>query len=174
LSPATHAATRPSRRGSSMLEFMLLGVPVIFMTLAAFDASLAMWRYHTMAEVVQVGARYISSHGLGCTQSGNSCTVTVGNIISVITQNGLGLDTGKLNVTLISANANIPCNPVSSCTSNTTVFPQTGDNSPGSDIQVSATYPIDNPIVMFWPGTTSMPTTGVLTLGATSTQRIVF
>jgi hypothetical protein len=156
-----------------MLEFALLGVPIVFITLSAFEASLAMWRYHTMAEVVQVGARYITAHGLGCA-SPNTCQITVGNIVSVITTSGVGLDTSKLSVTLTSANASVPCSPVSSCSSNSTIFPQTGDNSPGMDIQVSATYPIDNPIAMVWPGTHSVPMTGVLTLGATSTQRMVF
>jgi len=158
-----------------MLEFVLMGVPIIFLTLSVFEASLMMWQYHTMAEAVQIVGQYITAHGIDCTQNGNTCSITVGNIASYVEQTGVGLDPSKLNITLASQNSTVPCNPVNTCTGNNTVFPPSAnaDNAVGADVTVKATYSMNNPITMFWPGRTTTAT-GVLTLGATSTQRILF
>lgn len=156
-----------------MLEFALLGVVVIFLTMSVFEGSLMMWQYHTLAEAVQVGARYISAHGVDCTENGNSCTITVGNVASYIAQQAVGLNPAVLNVTLTSASGSVPCDPLNSCNTSTTVFPPSSDNAVGSNVKVTATYTMNNPIVMFWPGV-STKSIGSLTLGATSTQRIMF
>ena len=163
-----------SRRGSLLLEFILMGVPVLFLTISVFEASLMMWQYHTMAEAVQIVAQYVTAHGYNCS-NGNSCAITIGNIASYIEQTGVGLDPSKLNVTIASANSSTACRPVNTCTSSSTQFPPAtnGDYNVGNDITVSATYTMNNPITMFWPSKVST-STGVLTLGATSTQRIVF
>lgn len=164
---------KDKRRGSQLIEFTLLGVPIMFLSLGAVEVSLVMWDYHTTAEAVQVSARYISMHGSTCTQNGNSCTITVGNIVSYMESNEVGLDPSKLDVTLTSTSSSVPCNPLNSCASSTSTFPPTSDSAPGNDVQVTATYAMNNPLVLFWPGAANKAMKA-LTLGATSTQRIVF
>jgi Flp pilus assembly protein TadG len=170
---------RNNRRGTMMMEFMLLGIPIVFLTLSVFEVSLMMWQYVTMDQTVQSGTQYISVHGTNCTLNGNNCTITVGNIASYIEGVDVGLDDSKLNITLYSGppgatpTTTVTCNPVTTCTGNSTTFPPLTDNAVGNDVRVQATYAMNNPIVMFWPSQTSV-STGVTTLGATSTQRIVF
>jgi Flp pilus assembly protein TadG len=162
-----------SRRGSAALEFTLTGIPLIFLTLAILESSLAMWQFHTLAWVAEAGARYISVHGRGCTQNGNACTVTVGNIASVIAGQGLALDPGKLKVTLYSQSTSVTCNPLNSCNNNSAQFPSSADNGPNLDVKVVATYPVSNPIPMYWFGSAGS-SGGIFNLSATSRQRIVF
>jgi Flp pilus assembly protein TadG len=173
LSPINALSRDIGQRGSATLEAGLLGVAIIFLMLSAFEGSIIMWQYHTMAEAVQVSARYAAAHGLGCTQNGNTCSITVGQIASYIQSTGVGLDPAKLNVTLVSTNSTVTCSPLNTCTSNGTVFPPSGDNSPGADVKVTATYLMSNPLVMFSPGAGASKI-GKVTLGATSTQRILF
>lgn len=151
-----------------------MGIPVIFLTISVFEASLMMWQYHTMAEAVQIVAQYITAHGYNCS-NGNSCAITIGTIAGYIEQTGVGLDPSRLNVTISSANSSTSCAPVNTCTSSSVQFPPAanGDYNVGNDITVTATYSMHNPITMFWPSRAS-DSVGVLTLGATSTQRIVF
>ena len=162
------------RRGSMMLEFVLLVVTVIFLMLSVFEGSLLMWQYHTMAEAVQEGARYISAHGVNCTLNGNTCSVSVGTIATYIGNQAVGLDTTRLNITLNSSGSTVSCAPLSSCNANAAIFPPSAYNAVGSSVQVVAAYPMNNPIVLFWPGAASITMGSPLTLGATSTQRIMF
>jgi Flp pilus assembly protein TadG len=37
-----------TRRGSSILEFVLVGIPIIFVLISLFEISRGMWTYHTM------------------------------------------------------------------------------------------------------------------------------
>lgn len=161
------------QRGSMLLEFVLTGIPVIFLTISIFEVSMTMWLYHTMAETVQTAGRYIVTHGQSCTQNGNSCSITVANIATSMESTGVGLDPSKLNVSLIGAANTVTCNPLNTCTSSSTVFPEGSDGAAGNNIQVTASYPMANPFVMFWPGAASV-SSGNITLAANSIQRIMF
>ena len=156
-----------------LLEFVLTGIPALFLTLSVFEVSMTMWEYHTMAESVQIAARYCVTHGESCSQNGNSCSITVANIVTTIEGAGVALDPSKLNVSLIGANNTVTCDPLNSCASNSTVFPEGTDGAVGNNIQVTATYPVKNPFVMFWPGAANVAASDI-TLGANSTQRIMF
>lgn len=161
------------RRGSVMLEFALMGVPTIFLTISVAEASLAMWQYHTLEECATAGARYVITHGSDCA---GSCTITVGDIITKIVTTGVGLDSTKLSVKLVSAStspAGTTYNPASSYLSSTTAFPPSSDAAVGDDITVTVTYTVSNPLLMVWPGGGTISGSNT-TLGATSRQRIVF
>lgn len=156
-----------------LIEFVLTGIPTIFLTLSVFEVSMTMWQYHTMAETVQVAARYAVLHGESCTENGNSCSITVGNIATSMESTGVGLDPSKLNVSLIGASNTVTCNPLNTCTSSSTVFPEGSDGAVGNNVQITASYPIKNPFAMFWPGAASVASSD-FTLAANSTQRIMF
>lgn len=161
------------RSGNAMIEFVIVGLPVVFLTLSIIEASLAMWNYHTMSYAVELAARYASLHGRGCTQNGNNCAITVGNVATTIANQALGLDPSKLDVTLRTYSTTTTCNPLNTCLSNSTQFPSATDNGVNLDVTISATYPISSPMPFFWFG--SAPSTiGNMTLGASSRQRIVF
>lgn len=162
------------KRGSSLVEFTLVGIPLIFLITSLCSASLNMWQYHNLAYTVDLTTRYIASHGNVCTQSGNSCATTLGSIYTVMSKSGMALDPGKLNVTLTSASgSNTTCQPLSNCAGSSTQWPSSTDNAIGNDVKVFATYKLVNPIIMLWPDGNKVQA-GQFTVGATARQRITF
>jgi Flp pilus assembly protein TadG len=107
-------SSRRNQTGRSLIEFTLVGIPLILILISVIDMSIAMWDYHTLAYAVREGARYASTKGQGCTYSGNTCGITVANVAQQIASAGLGLVPGQLKVTLTSSAGSVTCNPVSS------------------------------------------------------------
>jgi hypothetical protein len=164
------------QRGSAMVEFTMAGIALIFLTICTFHLSLAMWNYHTLTTAVHETTRYAAVKGVDCTQSGNSCSVTVGNLATMVSQLGLGLQAPTLNMTLTTdSGAQTSCNPVSTCLSNATVWPPAtnGDNNVGRKITISATYQYKSPMLFFWPGN-AVQRFDTVNLPAASTQTILF
>jgi Flp pilus assembly protein TadG len=162
------------KRGFALIEFTMIAVPVIFLTISVIEASLAMWQYHTMMYAVELAGRYVVTHGRGCTQNGNTCSLTTGNVANLIAAQAPALDSSKLSVTLTTSSGTVTtCSPVNTCFSNTTQFPSATDNGVNLDVIIGATYPISNPMPFFWPGSPAS-STGTFTLGASSRQRILF
>ena len=71
---------RGERGGSTLMEFVLVGIPIIFVLISTFEIARGMWAYQTLAYSVKRGLRYAIVHGWNCGQSGNTCNVTVGQI----------------------------------------------------------------------------------------------
>jgi Flp pilus assembly protein TadG len=165
--------TTTKRRGFALVEFTLVGIPLMFLTISIIEASIAMWQYHSMMYANEVVARYAAMHGKGCTQNGNTCTITVGTLAKMIANQAPSLDTSKLDVTLYSNSGNTPCAPITACYSSNTQFPSNTDNAVGNDVKFVASYPIYNPMPLMWPGA-GQTAGGDFTLGSTTRQRIVF
>src|SRR4051812_48750380 len=110
------------RRGASLIEFTLVGIPVIFVTAGIINASIAMWQFSNMAYAIQVADSYVVVHGRGCTQNGNSCSLTVGDVTSMIAAQAPSLETSHLKITLTTHSATLVCEPVSTCLTSTTQF----------------------------------------------------
>ena len=162
------------RRGTVLAEFMLMGIPLMFMVLGVFEVSILMWRYITMAQTAQQAALYVSVHGNTCTQNGNTCTITVANIASYIEKVAVGLPPSNLNITLACTGCtSVSCAPLNSCNGNSDTFPPLSYNAIGNNVTVTAAYAMTNPLYMFWNGKNKVAIQD-LTLGATSTQRIVY
>lgn len=152
----------------------MIAIPVIFLTLSTIEASLAMWQFHTMQYAIELVDRYVTTHGRGCTQNGNACSLTVGNVASMIVSQARALDPAKLNITLTTHSSTTTCAPVNTCLTSTTQFPNATDNGVNLDVTIAATYPISAPMPMVWPGAGSTSSVGTFTLGATTRQRILF
>src|SRR5579863_2967272 len=114
---------RKSRKGAAFLEFALAGIPSIFMVTSVLEIGRGMWNYQALARAVNQGARLASVRGAGCSSNGNSCTVTVGAITTLIANAAIGVPQSQMIVTLVTASgATTTCNPISSCTSSSTVW----------------------------------------------------
>jgi len=169
------------RRGNALLEFTLVGIPLIFVLISVFEISRGMWLYHTLAHAVKEGTRFAVVHGRSCEVEPNSCTVTVRDIAGRIRADGVGLLPQELNVTL-SSESNSPlsvvdCRPLTTCLEGFTAaqqWPQYPSNQPGMDLTVTATYPFRSAIAMFWPGAGPGMNFGVFTFPARSTETIQF
>ncbi len=165
---------RNSRKGNSLIEFTLVGVPLIFLAISITSAGLNMWQFHNLAYTVDLTTRYVASHGNVCTQTGNSCYTTLGSIYSVMSKTGMALDPSKVNVTLTSASgANTTCQPLTNCSGSSTQWPSSTDNAIGNDVKITATYKLINPIIMFFPDG-NKTASGQFTVAATARQRILF
>jgi len=42
-----------TRRGSALLEFTLVGIPMIFISTSVMSASLDMWQFHNLASMAR-------------------------------------------------------------------------------------------------------------------------
>ena len=163
------------RRGSTLVEFTMLGIPVIFLFTSVMTASVDMWQFFTLSYAVAQTARAAALHGISCTQNSNACQITRANLATFFQSEAIALDTASTTMVLNDGSGAITCNPVTSCPSSSLVFPSSGHNSVGTNsVTVSATYALTNPIFMFWPGSTGGVASHSFTVGATSTQQILF
>ena len=164
-----------TRRGSTLIEFTLTGIPVIFIGIAVCECALAMYEYVSMDNAVTIAARYASAHGVGCTQNGNSCKLTMATIATVIANYTPIMSTSSVTVKFTDNSGSTTCT-LSTCETYTaTYFPSTSSsaNAVGNPITISLTHTIRNPMPMFWPPSADAVDTGY-PVGATSTQVILF
>jgi Flp pilus assembly protein TadG len=180
-----------SERGSALIEFLFAGIPLMLLLLIIFEMGLALWSYHTLATALEEGATYASTKGQGCTYTGNSCRVSVSQIVQDILSAGVGIDPNKLGLTFHSSvsayYSDINCNPASSCLTGTytsTLWPPGrvtsgtisvyGDMPNLSYVDITGTYPSPTPIIgLFWPFHT-LAGIGTLQFSAESRQVVQF
>jgi len=166
--------TRRSRRGNSMLEFVLCGIPMIFVFLSIVEVARGMWTYHTLAYAVREGVRYATTHGVGCA-SPNTCQVTIGTITGVIKAAGVGLDPNAVTLTFTPANGSASSDTMTNQASSTTTWPPAGSNAPGQSVKISAMYPFRTFLAIFWTGAgRPLNDSGVFYLPASSTEPVQF
>ena len=172
------------RRGQSLLEFTLVGIPIMFVLLSIFEISRGMWVYHTLAYSVRTGVRYAIVHGVNCVSNppsvNNNCAKTITNIAQVIQDAGVGLDTGDsktlltftdgagIQTTCFLGGATNPCSGKA-----TTWPPGPGGNSVGQRIQIDIVTPFRSAIALFWPGAHTV-SFGVFNFPASSSDVIQF
>lgn len=156
-----------------MLEFTLVAVPLIFILVSIVELSRGMWLYSTLAFSVRTGTRYAVVHGANCASASSSCPVTLGALAQVIQSGATGLPATQLNITLATANTSKSCAPLSTCLTDSSTWPPTSDNTVGTDVTISGTYPFHSALAMFWPGSGKVNFSTV-NLAATSQEEIVF
>lgn len=166
-----------------MLEFTLVGIPLMFVLVSIFEISRGMWMYHTLAYAVKEGVRYAIVHGENCTKNGNACPASMSTIAQKIQDAGVGIQTGK-SETLLTFKSGGVGNPPSfsttqtcylgdTCSANVAAWPAFGPNQVGQAIEIDITTPFRSAIALFWPGARQVHF-GAFTLGASSTERIQF
>jgi hypothetical protein len=159
-----------------MVEFVLTAIPILFVSISLVWMGVGVWEYHTLAEAVNETARFAALHGADC--AGQSCSTTVEQIANTLAGRAIGIPAGNMNVTLTSAAQNYTCNPLSSCQSNSSVWPSLAGNTAysagtGTNISIKATFQFTSAISMWVPAYGKMQFAG-LTLGANSTQPVLY
>ena len=162
-----------------MIEFTLVGIPMIYLLISVFEISRAMWNYHTMAHAIKEGTRYGTVHGFDCSSDPqNSCQITVGQVGQRIQSAGLGLDPSQLSLTFTSAGTPITCKlddqTPSACVANATPWPVAGADAPGKSVAISGSLPFQSALAMFWPGAGPGVTFPVFNFTAGSSDIIQF
>jgi hypothetical protein len=141
--------------------------------MSVVSGGIDMWQFFTLSYATAQTARFASLHGATCSANSNTCTITRAAVATYFESQALALSTSSTVMRITDGSGTVTCNPVTSCPSATSQFPAASHNAVGSNITVSATYPLSNPIFMFWPGAGEVnPAT--FTVGATSTQEILF
>lgn len=110
--------SRRLRRGSSMVEFSLVFIVLLTLVLGIFEIGRTIWNYNTLSYAVRQGTRYASVHS---DMGDSNYSVTPNPIDNVVFTNAPGLDPDLLTVTKT----------------------WTPDNSPGSSVEITVSYPID-------------------------------
>src|SRR5262249_14968837 len=131
--PGQHPMTSTQnrrRRGTALMEFTLVAIPLIFLVISIFEIARGMWIYHTIAYAVQQGARFSIVHGEVCTKTSPACIVSVGAVARVIRANAVGLDPAQFGIVLRSQNSTETCLPLNSCLENGGNWPPAGDGHP--------------------------------------------
>lgn len=165
-----------SRRGSSMVEFVLTAIPLLFVSISLVWMAMGVWEYHTLVQAVSETARFAALHGADC--AGQSCSTTVEQIANTLAGKSVGIPAGNMNVTLTSSAQNYTCNPLSNCQSNSSVWPSLAGNTAygagtGTNISIKATIQFTSPISLWVPKYGKTQFAGV-TLGANSTQPVLY
>ena len=95
--------TRNRERGNTMLEFVLVGIPMIFLIISTVEIARGMWQYHTLAHAVRQAARFAIVKGQNCATAPNRCTVTIARVAQEIRNAGVGLNPGSFTIITFKA-----------------------------------------------------------------------
>jgi Flp pilus assembly protein TadG len=158
---------RRRTRGEALIEFTIIGIPLIFIWISLGEMARGMWQYHTLQYATKMANAYAATHGATC-GTPNSCSVNVSDVVGVFQQNAIGIPMDKVSLTLTSAtSANaVTCNQVSTCSSNgswSTTWPPSasGDNAVGKSVSIKTIYKFNSALAVFWPGSGSPWSFGV-------------
>ena len=179
---------RINKSGNAMIEFTLVGIPLIFVLLATFELARGMWLYATVAHAVRAGARYAAVHGKDCSTLPNQCAVTVADVAGVIRDAGVGLDPMDLRLAMIATSPNtvpvVTLKPLSMLLVDASVFPSGTASVAGNDVFISGVFYFRTALTALFPPPITPPPppapmgggsdAGVIPLAATSRERIEF
>jgi hypothetical protein len=169
--------SRTRRRGSSLIEFTFVGIPLICILITTFELSRGMWAYETLAYAVKSGVRYAIVHGQNCSKSPNTCTVTVGQIAGKIRSTGVGLPPDLVTLRFRDAAGTDTTCSLTDCIANynSSAWPPSSANAPGQDVRISGAFEFRSAMLMFWPGAgRPVGTPGVFRLTADSREGIQY
>jgi hypothetical protein len=182
---------RKTHRGSTLLEFTLIGIPLVFVLISIFEIARGMWVYTTLAHAVKEGNRYVIVHANNCGNPPNSCWQfgRIRHAATVIRDAGVGLiPTDLQNVQFISSTRTVTCPTLQACINagalGDTFFPSAGPAGPGvtqdvggntgAIVEVRGLYPFRSAIALFWPGAGPGMNFGTFLLPASSRERIQY
>ncbi len=185
------------RAGSAMIEFTLVGIPLIFILISVFELARGMWQYHTAAHAFREGTRFAIVHGNDCNIYPSNCAVTIRDISARIRDAALGLlPTDLENVTFDAysgsnstaiATRHFVCPTLADClqggsAGDTTYWPAGAPGTPEvaggyrhiNRIEISGEFPFRSAIAMFWPGAGRPSSFGVFRFPASSKEAVQF
>ena len=156
-------------RGSAMIEFTLIGIPLMFTLMSIFEIARGMWYYETLNHTVKETARYLIVRGQNCIEAG--CGASYTNIQTFMQNASVGLNPDEVTVTLMdSTNTGTPT-LLSNLGGGAGTFPANPTAGVGQLVTVRGQYPFRTALSMFWPGAGYTPF-GPITFTAVARERI--
>ena len=169
---------RPGCSGNAMVEFTLVGIPLIFILISTFEMGRGMWLYHTLAYAAKEGTRFAIVKGDDCSTGSNSCAVKVEQVAKKIQYAAMGLDPSLMQVRFISLTQTVGYESLQTALSDQTKWPSLGTTdfggNQGQDLEIDVTYPFTSAITFFWPGAGHGQQFGTFTFAAVSKEEIQF
>ena len=174
---------RRRQRGNANVEFALCAIFIIFLMISMVDMARGLWIYHTLAEAVRDGTRASIVRGSRYANPNTQVRMTdtkLANTLSVIRQFAVGLDPAVMDVVFETVNPNTgvattyaTCKANGSGCTATQPWPPDTWFTPGQVIGITARYPYNSMVVMYFPGMKGVEF-GKYVLGSTSRATIVF
>jgi Flp pilus assembly protein TadG len=144
-----------ARRGSAMLEFVLCGIPMIFIWIGIVQMAIGMWHYEVMQYAVKTAGTYVARHGSFYIAAGNSAA-RIQDAANVLGSAAIGIPASSISVTWtatpsVGSTTTLTC-VLSACKTNTTTWPPTAASFPGSVVTIKTDYVYRSSLAMFVPG----------------------
>jgi len=161
------------QRGSAAVEFVLTGIPLIFIWIGIFWMSFGMWEFHTLQYAAKVANTYTAVHGYGyVSQAGSG--IKVQDVANVFAGNAVGIVPSTVTLTLTAGTNSTKTCRLDTCQTDTTVWPPSTNNSIGTDIKLTAAYTLNTPFAMWTPTNGSTSFANSYSLAGDSHQQILF
>ena len=164
-------------QGQTLLEFTLVGIPVIFVLISTFEMARGMWTYDTLAHCVREGVRFVSVRGYLYTEC-TERTPTLAEAAQRVRAAAVGLDPAALQLTWIAGRGaqmvSYTCSLAQCLQETARQWPPPGMNMPWITVGLRAEYPFRSAIAMFWPGAGSVGPFPVFRLPASASEEIHF
>jgi hypothetical protein len=177
--------TRCRQCGNALLEFTLVGIPLIFVLISIFEIARGMWVYTTLAHAIREGARYAVVHGDDCNIPPNGCATLVQDVAQQIRFHGVGLMPADVELRFLSQ-TRTPLPSASTwmtltqALANTTAWPAdafgaaTPDGIRGNPVEIRGRYRFRSALAMFWPGAGRGQTWDTHWLNASSKETVQY
>lgn len=173
------SATRRIREsGSSLVEFTLVGIGLVFVLISIFEMARGMWIYHTLAHASKEATRFLIVHGKEC-QKRTTCRdlSSPAELAARIGYHGVGLMPDQLDVQVTISSTGAAVIPggggYAKLNTLTDTAPWSSSAEVGQQVQVALRYPFRSALAMLWPGGGKVNFT-LTTLGAFSWDTIQF
>lgn len=178
---------RSRTRGNAILEFTLVGIPFLFLIISVFELSRGMWMYHTLATAVREGTRFAAVRANNCNVPPSNCAVTIREVARRISEYAVGMPAAELrNVRFASQTRTVTCPTLAACLegggAGSTYWPaaapgaaiDSGGESMAGFVEITAEYPFQSAISMFWPGAGRGQVFGAFVFPASSRETIQY
>ena len=142
---------RRGQRGSAMVEFVLTGIPMVFIWISVVQMALGMWHYHTLQYAVKAAGAFVSRRGASWVNSGNP-QPRIADAAAVLAYSAIGMPTSSISVTFTPESGSATTCTLNNCLTNTTVFPPLAASGVGSQFTIKANYQFNSAMAMVAPG----------------------
>lgn len=162
-----------SRRGSTLVEYALTGIPLIFAQIGVAWLALSMWQSHSLQSAAEATTAYVSAHGAEYVSS-TGTAVQIRDIAAVFAAKVPHLPPAAITLTFTAGTGVRRACRLDHCKTDTTAWPPSTDNAVGTDVAVHATLDTRIPLAMISIGGSSARQSGAAEPPGNSHRQIVY
>lgn len=164
---------RKQQCGSALVEFVLTGIPLIFVWIGIFWMSFGMFQFHSLQYAAKMANAYLAVHGATYVSTAGSA-IQVKDVANVFAANAVGIVPSTVTLTLTAGNQTHSACRLDTCQSDSTPWPPTTANALDTDIKLTAAFTFLAPFGMWTPGHGATSFANSYSLAGYSHQLILF